>query len=130
MAKSLEQHKARQQALSLLGKDLARRANSKCELCDAKGVKLGIFEVAPIPDEPSLDHCILICGRCTEQIQKPKLRNSDHWRCLGTAVWSETLPVQVQAIIMLEQLLAHDWAIDLKEMLYIPPETETRLALL
>ena len=40
MAKGLLKHQERKSALSLLGKDLARRARSKCELCEASGVPL------------------------------------------------------------------------------------------
>lgn len=128
MAKGLDQHRARLDALSLLGKDLTRRAGSKCELCDASGVKLQIHEVAPVPAEPDIEHCIFICGTCKEQIDTPKRREPDHWRCLNTSVWSEVPAVQVQAVRMLRALDQHDWAKDLLEMLYLNPEIEEWLA--
>ena len=131
MVKGREQHQAREHALALLGKDLARRARSQCELCGAKGVSLHIFEVDPVPKEPSLEHSILICSTCEEQINSPKTRDPHHWRCLSSAVWSEVLPAQVQALVVLDQLLdngvAQDWAQDLKDTLYIEPETQAWL---
>lgn len=128
MAKRLDQHRARLDTLSRFGKDLTRRSGSSCELCAASGVKLGIFEVAPAPNEPDFDACIFICETCHEQIDFPKRRDPDHWRCLNTSVWSEVPAVQVQSVLMLRQLLAHDWARDLEEMLYLPPEIEDWLA--
>lgn len=124
MAKGLDQHRERLEALSLLGKDLTRRAGSKCELCEASGVKLGIHEVAPVPKMPELGHCIFICETCSEQIEKPKRRDPDHWRCLNTAAWSTEPAVQVAAVHMLNQLKEHDWANDLADTLYLNPEIE------
>lgn len=124
-AKGLNQHKERQALVDSFGKDLVRRARSSCELCEASGVKLKVFEVAPVPKEPDFDRCILICDTCREQIEQPKRVDADHWRCLNTAAWSEVPPVQVQAVLMLNRLLAkNDWATDLHDMLYLDPEVE------
>ena len=60
MAKGLDQHRERLEALALLGKDLTRRAGSKCELCETAGAKLQIHEVPPVPSEPELEGCIFI----------------------------------------------------------------------
>ena len=48
MAKGLDKHRERLEALALFGKDLTRRAGSKCELCETAGVKLQIHEVPPV----------------------------------------------------------------------------------
>lgn len=127
MAKGLDQHRERLEALSLLGKDLTRRAGSKCELCEASGTKLLIHEVPPVPADPKLEHCIFICEACKEQIEKPKLRDPDHWRCLNTSAWSTEPAVQVAAVYMLNQLKDNDWANDLAETLYLNPEIEAWL---
>ena len=127
MAKGLDKHKARLDALSLFGKDLTRRAGSCCELCDASGTKLNIFEVPPVPSEPEFEHCIFICDTCSTQIDNPKRRDSDHWRCLNKSAWSQVLPVQVMAVHMLDQLQDCEWAKDLREMLYLEPEVQAWL---
>ena len=54
-AKGLIKHQQRQSALNLLGTDLARRDRSKCEIFAASGVRLTIYEVAPVPSEPEYD---------------------------------------------------------------------------
>ncbi len=129
MAKGLDKHQHRISQLSGFGKDLARRARSHCELCDASGVKLNIFEVAPIPAEPDYDTCILICDTCSEQLNYPKRIDPDHWRCLNKSMWSEVSIVQVAAIRMLRLLaVKHDWAADLNDMAYLEPEVEERIS--
>lgn len=108
MAKGLLKHQERQSALNLLGKNLARRASSKCELCEASGVSLKTHEVAPVPSEPDIDHCLMICETCQEQLNyldnKPKLMQTDHWRCLGKTIWSSLPVAQVVALRVLRQL--------------------------
>lgn len=122
MAKGLEKHQARLDALNMLGRDLARRSKSCCELCEASGVALRPMEVPPLPAEPELERTVFLCDTCREQIENPKRRDSDHWRCLNKAVWGETPMAQALAVYMLDQFQAHDWAVDLKEMLYLEPE--------
>ena len=125
MAKGLQKHQERQSALSLLGKDLARRARSKCELCEASGVPLTIYEVDPIPSEPDFEHCVMACDTCREQLANPKRVQPDHWRCLTKAIWSEVPAVQVLALRYLRQLEdQHQWAADTLEIAYLSPEVE------
>jgi protein PhnA len=129
MAKGLDKHQHRIGQLNGFGKDLARRARSHCELCDVSGVKLNIFEVAPIPVEPDYDACILICDICSEQLNNPKRIDPDHWRCLNKSMWSEVSIVQVAAIRMIRLLAVnHDWAADLNDMAYLEPEVEKRIS--
>lgn len=128
MAKGLDKHQNRISELNAFGKDLARRARSHCELCDTSGVKLNIFEVAPILTTPDFDSCILICDTCSEQLNYPKRIDSDHWRCLNKSMWSEVAIVQVVAIRMLRLLEEkHEWAADLNEIAYLEPEVEERI---
>ncbi|MCL6416236.1 phnA protein [Aestuariirhabdus sp. Z084] len=125
MAKGLDQHRAREQALSLLGKDLARRARSCCELCEASGVKLQTFEVSPVPVEPEFERCLLLCDTCHEQLTHPKRVQPDHWRCLGRAVWSTEPVVQVVAVRMARGLATqHDWAQEVLDPLFLEPDIE------
>ena len=128
MATRLDKHQHRISELNCFGKDLARRARSHCELCDASGVKLNIFEINPIPVEPDYDCCILICDTCAEQLVNPKRVDPDHWRCLNKSMWSEVAIVQVAAMRMLRQLaVKHGWAADLNEMAYLEPDVAARI---
>lgn len=125
MAKGLLKHQERQSALSLLGKNLARRARSKCELCEASGVPLAIYEVAPVPAEPDFDHCLMTCETCREQLEKPKRIQSDHWRCLTKSIWSDVPAIQVLSLRYLRQFAEqHQWAADTLEIAYLTPEVE------
>lgn len=123
MARGLDQHKERQRILSSFGKDLARRSKSSCELCEAREVKLEIYEVPPVLSEPEYESCIFICETCTEQIKNPKRMDTNHWRCLNNAVWSELQPVQVVALRTLRHLSqTESWASDLLEEAYFDEE--------
>ena len=124
MAKGYDQHQERLAALNLLGKDLSRRAKSHCELCSAGGVSLRIFEVAPIPAEPDVDHCLMLCETCIAQLAPRGRLNAPHWHCLETAAWSETPVIQVMAVRILRQLPDERWAADLLEGLYLFPEAK------
>lgn len=128
MAQGLDKHRARLDALNLYGKDLARRARSRCEMCGASGTRLQIHEVAPVASEPQFDHCILLCDTCKEQLDNPKRMAPDHWRCLNTAVWSEVPAVQVMAVATLKRLSDQPWASELEEQLYLSPEVEAWLS--
>ncbi|PON19128.1 phnA protein [Candidatus Entotheonella serta] len=129
MAKGFDKHRERLEALELFGKDLTRRAASKCELCETYNVKLQIHEVPPVPAEPELESCIFICNVCKDDIEKlgrksAKDLDRDHWRCLNTSAWSEVPAVQVMAVYLLKQLGDTNWASDLIDSLYVAPEIE------
>lgn len=125
MAKGLLKHQERQSALSLLGKNLARRARSKCELCEASGVSLKIYEIAPVPAEPDFEHCIMTCNICREQMDNPKRIHPDHWRCLTKSIWSEVPAIQVVSLRYLRQFAEeHQWAADTLEIAFLSPEVE------
>lgn len=126
MAKGLLKHQERQSALSLLGKDLARRAKSKCEICEASGVPLSIYEVVPVPSEPDYDHCLMLCETCKTQLENPKRLEPNHWRCLTKSIWSQIPAVQVVSLRQLRKLSEkQDWAIEALEHAYIEPEIES-----
>lgn len=122
MATRLEKHHGRQNAVSLLGKELTRRAGSKCELCQASGVKLQPYEVEPIPEVPTADHCVFLCQECILQLNQPKAVVPNHWRCLSTAMWSEIPAVQLTSVLMLRRLQPLDWANELLEQLHVSDE--------
>jgi protein PhnA len=124
MAKGYDQHKQRQQELASFGRELVRRSKAKCELCGVTGVSLLIFEVPPVPAEPDFAHCIHLCETCQHQIETPKLRAANHWRCLYEAIWSEVPAVQVMAVRLLRRLAAQErWAGELLNDAYLTEET-------
>lgn len=105
MAKGREVHEARLAEVNLLGKDLARRARSSCELCETKGVPLGIYEVTPVPTVPDPARCLMLCQVCREQVEDSRrFRAGEHWRGLAEMVWSDLPVVQVVAVRLLRRM--------------------------
>ena len=121
-----EKNQERVAALNALGKDLARRAKSKCELCEAAGVKLNAYEVSPVPKWPDFEKIIMVCDECHVPVLHPKrFEPSERWRVLTTAVWGELPVVQVVATRLLHQLAkTEDWAREAIEQVYLDPEVE------
>ncbi len=128
MTKGFDKHHHRLSELNRFGKDLVRRAKSKCELCGEHNTSFLIYEVPPVPVEPKFEHCIHICEECEHQINKPKLMNVNHWHGLSASVWSEVPAIKVIAVVMLKRLQHDDWASSLLEQIYLEPEIETWLA--
>lgn len=116
----------RQNQLSRLAKDLVRRSRSKCELCGRGGIKLEIYELLPLEDEPYVDGCIFICESCRKQVENPKKMTPAHWRCLNNAIWSEVPAVQVMSTRLLRRLMTakQHWAEELLEQAYLEPDLE------
>ena len=102
MAKGREKHQAYLNALNLLGKDLARRAKSKCELSQQAGT-LQIFDLEGPDLEPDLDHLVMVCPQISEHLNGKEIqRASVHY--LETAVWSTEIAVRRAAIRILERI--------------------------
>ncbi|MEE4245630.1 MAG: hypothetical protein V2I33_09475 [Kangiellaceae bacterium] len=129
MAKGLQKHQAHQDKLSLLGKDLARRAKSQCELSGQSGVPLTIYEAIE-SDEPSLNTTCMLCDDSLSDIKRlPKKNNlaaNQHWRCLSNSIWSEVPIIQALSYKLLE-LIDLDWSKDLLEQVYLTEEVEALL---
>lgn len=125
MAKGYEQNQERQQALAFLGKGLARRARSKCELTLASGVPLVTYEIPPAPADPELDGCLLISESAYAQLQKPQTLRPDEWRHLVELIWSDLPAVQVMALRILRYLAEdHAWAGQILEDFDPDPEVD------
>lgn len=125
MAKGHEIHQARVAALQALGKDLARRAKSKCELTGASGVPLRAYEIPPVAAEPSLDHTLLVSESCLGALERPKSLAGQEWRCLAETVWSELPAAQVVAWRMLKVLASReDWARDVLDEVFLDPDVQ------
>ncbi len=126
MAKGREEHDARVTHLQSFGKELARRAKSKCELCERAGEKLTIFEVPPEARDPDVARCLLLCERCREQATEVKrFRGGERWRILAEMAWSGVPMVQVMAVRLLRrQSGSQDWAREALETLDLDEDLE------
>ena len=89
MAKGFDANQERKQALSFFGKDLARRAKSKCELTQKSGVSLVTYEIPPVPNEPEFDRCLLVSEDVLRQLEKPSTLRAGEWRHLSEVIWSQ-----------------------------------------
>lgn len=125
MAGGYEKNKERKEALNALGRGLARRSGSQCELCSAAGVPLTAWEVPPVPVTPDPDHCIFICQDCINGLDQIEKSNPDHWRCLSGPVWSDNTALKVTAVRVLKELEKdHHWAANMLEDVYLEPDEE------
>jgi len=112
-------------ALQSLGKDLTRRAKSKCELTGAAGAPLRPYEVPPVGEEPDIERTLLISEHCCEMLEHPERLAGRSWQCLAEAVWSEMPAVQVVAWRMLRELAKReDWASEVLDGVFLDPEVE------
>ena len=115
----------RQNILSRFAKDLVRRSRSRCELCEKNGVRLEVYELLPLEEDPYPDGCIFICDGCKKQIENPQKMIPSYWRCLNNSLYSDVPAVQVMAFRMLGRLAFRErWAEELLEHAYLDPELE------
>ena len=106
--------------LSSFGKDLARRAKSKCELSGASGVPLHIYEIPPAPAEPDPERCLMLSENVIDQLNKPSLIIPDQWRGLGELIWSEIPAVQIMACRILTHIAKEEnWAQDILDEAFL-----------
>lgn len=127
MARGRDQHHARLQAVQQLGRNLARRSRSLCELCGTRGV-LRVIEVAPLPEHPNEDAAILVCESCMSHMVAKK-PDPTPLRFLEQTVWSEVIPIQLAAIQLLRALAKQDvtWAIDCLDGLWLDDSIQAKL---
>lgn len=125
MGKGYETHQARVQALQGLGKDLARRAKSKCELTGVSGVPLKAYEVSPVAAEPDIMRTLLVCEACIDVLEHPKRLKGRKWQVLAEMVWSDFPAVQVVAWRMLNHIAkTEDWAREALEEVFLDESIE------
>lgn len=99
---------------------LMQRSGNACELCGRTG-QLSVYEVPP-QDQREPENCILVCSKCSAQIEKREELDPAHWRVLGETMWSEVPGVQVTAWRMLNRLRQESWAADNLDLLYLDEE--------
>ena len=125
MARGYDQNQERRQALSLFGKDLARRAKSRCELTRTSGVSLLTYEIPPVPGEPAFERCLLVSEDVFQQLTHPESLRPGEWRHLREVIWSEIPAVQAMALRILRRLAASEpWAREVVEETFLEPGVE------
>lgn len=126
MARRLQAHHARQEAIQAFTRQLVRRARSACELCTTANTALSPVEVTPLEDDPDPERTVLICERCARGVARPdKLKDPHAWRFLEVAMWSDLPPAQVLAVRLLRHLGPNvPWAREALDTLYLDPEIE------
>ena len=109
MARGKEEHQAYLAALSGLGRELARRSRSRCELSGEKG-RLEPFDLLGPTADPDLDHVLLVSAEVAEHLQGKGL-DRDVLRYTENAVWNESPLIRRAAVRILENL-DQPWARD------------------
>ena len=108
MARGKAEHDAYKEALSRLGRELTRRARSRCELSGATGSLL-TYDLEGPKVEPDLDHVVLVCGEVADHLIGRTKGAS--LRYLETAVWSAERAVRRAAVGILAGI-DEQWARD------------------
>ena len=128
MAKGYDKSMERKSELNSFGKNLAKRAKSKCELCEASSTKLYTFEIPPVQDEPNFDKCILICEECIDKIERIEKLKENDLRFLANSVWSETPIIKALSVYFLRNIQEkYGWADETLENVYLDEETLEQL---
>jgi len=107
MASGQQKHADYLRALSLLGKDLARRAKSRCELSGEAGPLVN-HDLFPDNRDPSLDTVVLVCEEVSGWLKGATI-NQNEARFLESAVWS-TEPAVQTACRQLLAAIEEPWA--------------------
>lgn len=115
MSKGKAKHQARLDAIQFFGKDLARRASRRCELCEEND-DLRIHDT-DLEVEPEMETLALLCARCRAVLEGRK-DDPETLRFLEGAIWSDQAPIGALAKEMIRAVDA-DWA---REALSLLPE--------
>lgn len=101
-------------------KELDERSNKQCELCTSSG-QLSAFAVEPTNNRGGYEY-VNICSNCESQIFGDKDMDTNHWRCLNDAIWSEVDAVKVMSYRILNKIKSEGWPQDLLDMMYMEDE--------
>ena len=97
------------------------RSNNRCELCKNTN-NLSVYDIPPHPEQREEDS-LLVCEKCSLQLNKKEELDSKHWTCLNESMWSELLPVQVVTWRILNRLREESWAADAIDQMYLDDVT-------
>ena len=131
MSKGFERNQEHLAQLNALGRELTRRAKSKCEFCNSAGKKLVIYEAILNKQAVNIEHCLFICEDCLALLQHPPKQNQSQLHFLSNTIWSDTPIVKALAIAELQKLApVIPWTQELLDSAYIEPEIQELIALL
>jgi protein PhnA len=123
MGKGYDKNQARLTDLSLLGKDLARRAKSTCELSGVSGVPLRIYEVPPAPKDPDADRCLFLSDAVLDGLKKPSTLKAEEWRHLTELIWTDLPMVQLMTVRLLQYFAPNaPWCQEVLDEAYLEEE--------
>ena len=103
---------------------LQERSNKTCEMCTSTE-NLTVYAVLPKSGDHS-DDCILVCDKCSAELNDATTLDVTHWRCLNDSMWSQVAAVQVtswQQLTLLTQQ-GETWAQDLLDMMYLEDDVK------
>ena len=72
--------------------ELKARSKNQCELCGNTS-NLSVYDVPPNAQQ-RIEDSLLVCDKCSAQLEKKEPLDSDHWKCLLDSMWSEVPAVQ------------------------------------
>lgn len=102
-----------------MNEKLMERSGGRCELCQ-KETEVVVYHVTPTSYAANE---VAVCKSLIGQIEGTESLDSDAWRFLPDAMWSEIPAVQVLAWRMLNRLKGESWAADALDILYLDDET-------
>jgi protein PhnA len=128
VARGRDRHDARKRAVAALGRELSRRASSRCELCEARG-SLRVVEIEPVPSQPDPASALLLCERCAEGVAGEGRHDPESLRFLEGMIWAELRPAQLAAVRWARRLAGGEvaWAREALDGLFLDPEVEALL---
>lgn len=123
MAKGYQANKDRQEAVSLLGKQIGKRAGFKCEWCGSKE-DLRLWDYQP-EREPQPATLALLCCRCRDlsEGQKP---DQNELRSIRDALWSD-IPAVAEGAARVLATCKEAWAREAIEESFIAEDVKAAL---
>jgi len=123
MAKGYKANKERQEAVSLFGKEIGKRAGFKCEWCGSKE-DLRMWDYRP-EREPEMDTLALLCGRCRE-LADGKKADLIELRAIRDALWSD-IPAVAEGAARVMASCKEPWAREAIEESFIDENVKAEL---
>jgi protein PhnA len=91
-----------------------------CELCSSSE-GLTSFELEN-NNVANHDRVFTVCSKCQSSLVENNFSDTNHWRALNEAIWSERSSVKVLSYRILYHLQAETWAQNLLEQIYLEEE--------